>query len=54
MEGTALSRRRRALKLLSMLIGAVSLARCSGAETRAEILLSTRQSAARIMAATNN
>lgn len=54
MDGTALSRRRRALRLLSMLIGAVSLARCSGAETRAEILLSARQGAARIMAATSN
>ncbi len=54
MEGTALSRRRRALRLLSMLIGAVSLARCASADTRPEILLSTRQGAAKIMAATSN
>ena len=50
MEGTAISRRRRALSLLSMLIGAVSLGRCAGAEKRAAILLSARQGAARIMA----
>jgi TetR/AcrR family transcriptional repressor of nem operon len=54
MEGTALSRRRRALRLLSMLIGAVSLARCASADTRPDILLSTRQGAAQIMAATSN
>lgn len=50
MDGTMPSRRRRALMLLSLLIGAVSLARCVGKAGRTEILTSARQGAAKIMA----
>lgn len=47
MTGTPASRRSRAVTLLSMLIGAVSLARCVGTNERAAILRAARQAAVR-------
>lgn len=50
MEGAPSARRRRALRLLSLMIGAVGLARALAKPRRTEILASARSGAARILA----